>query len=85
MAKEVLHLQIDHGKPGMYKEVEPFLNEIGIIDLTSVSKNQWRQKVISFILEKNRTELLEKVKKYKKLNYKEICQESLKENNISTV
>ena len=61
----------------LWSEVTEHLTELGLElnDLTSLSKVQFRSKLKAAITEKNRLDLLEQIKSYKKFDYWEIKDE----------
>lgn len=75
LGREVYDLQVGNSL-GIVAELQEHLDKIGITDLTSVNKYQWRKIVRKYILEANKNSLLESVKKYKKLKYEEFSLES---------
>ena len=79
LARNILDEQVRLAVPGLYKQCEPYLMEMGIsgiVNLQALSKWQMKIKVKKFIARKNCTELLEKSKKYKKLDYHKLSNET---------
>ena len=74
LAREVYDLQVEHGG-GLHDEVEEHLSNLGVTDLRSVSKWQWRKCVKKYIFNLNKTQLLEDIKRYKKLDYDVLSKE----------
>ena len=74
LGRECYDLQVANSL-GMVAELQEHLDKIGIVDLTSVNKYQWRKTVRKYIIEANKKSLLESVKQYKKLNYEEFLSE----------
>ena len=64
LANEVYELQVEHGG-GLLNELEEHLHTIGVTDLRSVSKWQWKKVVRQYISNLNKTQLLEDIKGYK--------------------
>ena len=75
VARSVFDIQVKENL-GLYLELKDHLKQLGIIDLQSVSKWQFRRKVKSYIFEKNKSELLTKIKGYKKLNWEQLSHET---------
>ena len=70
LAKEILKKQKENGWPGLYLECQNHLEEIELEeDPTLLSKNQWKKLVKEKVHVKNKNDLLEEVKKYKKLSH----------------
>ena len=55
--------------PSVVNEVEEFLNDWNVRDYANMSKNQFRQTVKDILYIKNRNDLLDWTKKYRKVNY----------------
>ena len=66
----------------LFKEVEPHLRDIGVSDLADISKGIWKRRVMKYVREKQRRELLEEVKNYKKLKHEELCKEKFEEKSF---
>ena len=76
LAKEVYTIQKENSYPGLVKESEQYLIELGIdSDPGSFSKWQFKKLVKSKIHEKNKADLLNQIKSYKKLNYETMVHE----------
>ena len=60
--------------PGIISYCKEHLDIIGIT--TEVSKSQWRRKIKNYIMELNKTKLLEEARSYKKLDYNEMSTET---------
>ena len=58
--------------PSVVNEVEEFLNDWNVRDYANMSKNQFRQTVKDILYIKNRNDLLDWTKKYRKVDY-ETC------------
>ena len=71
VAREVFDIQEADSDsfPGLVKELEPYLIKLGNPDPKTYTKYQWKRKTKYFVREQNRNQLLEKMKKYKKLDY----------------
>ena len=76
LAKEILEIQARNSLGGIYKECEEFINKIGQLKLNTMSKYQWKKEVGRFIDTKNRNDLLQDIKKYKKLDYEQFAKET---------
>lgn len=75
LAREILEVQAKNNLPGLVEECREVLAEFGVTDLEVYSKSQWKKLVREKINEKNKNELLEEVKKYKKLSYEQLSKE----------
>ena len=60
----------------MFNEISDHLTNIGADDVHYVSKNVWKKRSKNYIRELNRAQLLEDIKKYKKLDYNEMSKET---------
>ena len=76
LARNIFDEQVRLSLPGLYKQCEPYLIEMGIVNLQALSKWQMKSKVRKFIARKNRTELLQKSQKYKKLDFLKLSNET---------
>ena len=74
LAAEVFSLQVTHSLPGLATQIKEHIQNLGI-NPVSVSKRVWKKKVYNYINTLNREQLLSNIKKYKKLNYNDFCQE----------
>ena len=68
-------MQKEKSLPGLFKEVKDDLDKIGVDDLKSVSKNVWKKRVKEYVNDKQRSELLDDMKRYKKLDQDELANE----------
>ena len=68
LAREVRDLMCLHDNPGLAREVVPVLEEFGITDIYAYSKYQFRKLIKSKIIEKEKRELLERARQYKKIS-----------------
>ena len=72
-------------------EVKEYIEDMGIHNPVLLSKWRWRKQVKIYINSKNRKNILENIKKYKKLNYDDFYREEFKrkdyfyEYNLETV
>merc|ERR1711954_125743 len=64
--------------PSLVTEMKEHLASLGVSDLKSISKNMWRSKVKKYVTNLNRNQLLEDMKRYKKLNFEECEKEEFK-------
>ena len=64
--------------PSLRDEIETFLNEHQIVDVTQYSKNNWKAFVKEKIISKNRQSLLEMAKNLKKADYFSLACEDFK-------
>ena len=75
IGRTVIDIQIDQNI-GLFRELKEHLTHLGIHNLQSVSKWQFRKTVKNYIFEKNKSELLSQIKGYKKLSYEELSRET---------
>ena len=75
IARTVFDIQVEQNL-GLYKELEDHLTSLDFNNIQSVSKSKFRKSVRKYIFDKNKSELLNKVKGYKKLNFSELSQET---------
>ena len=81
LGKEFLDLQInDKSLGGIYYECEEHLMKLGNPNLTSISKARFKRMVRNYIDDKNRQDLLEDIKQYKKLSYEKLKDEKYERN-----
>ena len=62
--------------PGLVREVENHVLKMGIRNLAGMTKWTWKRLVKLYIFEKNKNEITEMTKKYKKICYNEIASDS---------
>ena len=60
---------------GIYREVEEHLGAIGVSDLRSVTKHHWKKTVRKYTVNLNKSQLLDDIRKYKKMKYDELVNE----------
>ena len=78
LAKEVLMIQREKNLPSVFKEIEDHLNKVGAEEVQFVSKTVWKKRIKRYVRELYRNQLLEDIKKYKKLNFEECEKEEFK-------
>ena len=61
--------------PGLVSECEKYLIEWNLTNITQYSKRQWKSAVQSRIYDKNRNQILEWIKQYKKIDYNNCVRE----------
>ena len=71
LGREFFDIQMESSHPSLITEMREHLESLSVPDLKSISKNMWRSKVTKYVINLNRTQLLEDIKRYKKLDYKE--------------
>ena len=81
LGRDFYDLQKARSLPGLFMEVQEDLENIGINDLKIVTKTVWKKRVSEYIHNKQRNELLEDIKKYKKLNYEVMSKEKFERKN----
>ena len=74
LAAEIFSLQVEHSLPGLATQIEEHIHKLGISPMNS-SKRFRKKKVANYINTINREQLLGKIRKYKKLDYDQFCQE----------
>ena len=75
LGRDVYDLQVANSL-GIFSECKEHLEKIGISDLTTVNKYQWRKIVKRYISKANKSSLLDSMKSSKKLNHDELASES---------
>ena len=76
LAKEILNIQIEEKLQGLASECSSFLCELKIYnDPLFFSKSLWNKQIKSKIHEKNRSELLNRIRSYSKLEYSKFVNE----------
>ena len=75
LAHQFLVIQERLNFPSLKDEVQEFLAEFEVFDVTKFSKKRWKVFVNDKILQKNRNFLLEGIKKYKKLDFNSLSLE----------
>ena len=75
LAKEIFDLQRENCLPGYVSECDDILNGLEIGDPRFYSKNQWKKLVKEKVHDKNKSDLLNMVKTYKKLDYDQLKEE----------
>ena len=79
LASEVLKVQ-QRLELGLWAEILQFMRDLNIEvrELYELTKQQWKSRVKEAIIEKNKSDLLQAIKSYKKLNYNELKDEEFK-------
>ena len=75
LVKEIFEVQKSLDLPGLVKECLDIMNKAGINDVESYSKNQWKNTVDKLCKQMNEDDLLDQIRKYKKLDFDELKQE----------
>ena len=75
LAKEIAMTQIKFKYPGQVNEYQELITKYNLPELRNQSKLEWKRLVQNTLKEYNKTTLLTKIKKYKKLEYKELGKE----------
>ena len=73
--------QSERSLPGLYLEVKEHLDNMKVTNLQTISKRAFKKVSGKYIKQKDTSELLESVKKYKKLNYDDLSQSEMKRKN----
>ena len=82
LAKEIFDLQKENALPGLVSECDSFMTDLGIDnDPTVYTKNQWKKLVKGKVNLKNKNDLLNMIKSYKKLDYDKIVNEDYGEKS----
>ena len=69
LAKEVYNLQTQLNLPGLVSECQEFLRDHELVDIQKFNKYQWKRKIKQIVLDKNKDDLIEMSRKYKKINF----------------
>ena len=69
LAREIFEVQKRLNLPGLFQECQEFLIKFGITKIESFSPFQWKNVVKKNIAEMNRTDILNQMKKSKKMSY----------------
>ena len=75
LAGELFHLQLSRNIEGIVTEMSAHIKKIGIHNPSNISKNIWKRKVDDYITDKNVNDILEDVRRYKKLDFEELSKE----------
>ena len=77
LAKTIAEVQELNSYPGLISECKSSLADLGlsVADPKDYSKNAWKKMIRKKIFEENRRQLLEDMKKYKKIKYDELKEE----------
>ena len=75
LAYQVYEVQCRLNLPGLLEECQPYLVRFGIMRLEGYNKPQWKKMINSKMAEINKSELLEKMDKYKKLDKTKLGEE----------
>ena len=76
LAREFFETQKSYHLPGLLTECRDFLIKYEIKNFQTYSKQQWKRCIKDCILRENEAELHEKVKTYKKLDFKDFSSEN---------
>ena len=76
LGRDVHDLQVSQSLPGLASSLQEHLTALGVVDLTMISKWQWKSITKKYVLKLNRIHLLGSIKKLKKLNHEELSNES---------
>ena len=91
LAGEFFQLQLQEEAEGITSECKEHVRKMGNINPRETSKQLWKKRAKKYIEEKNKLELLEEIKKYKKLHYEDMSKETFErkayfhENNLEDV
>ena len=69
LAYEVADIQAKLSFPGLVQECQTLIEKFELPDISKLSKAQWKKSVNQKIREKNRMDILERSKKYKKIEF----------------
>ena len=78
LSYKIMKIQENFKWPSLRDEIQPFLNEFEIVDVTLFSKIHWRRFVSDKIKQKNRLFLLDIAKNLKKVDYFTVACEEFK-------
>ena len=75
LAKEFYLAEKKNSYKGIISKCEKYLSEWGITNVNLYTKYQWKRAIQYRLYKKNRAQLLEWIKQYKKLDHQTCCQE----------
>ena len=80
IARDLYESQLKHedGVSSLVTECAPFLREFGIQNIRAFSKHQYKTLIKKKIHERNKSQLVEMSRKYKKIDFSEICEDNFK-------
>ena len=78
LAFEITETQEKLSYPGLVKECNTLIEKYDLPDLKIMTRLQWKRAVTKKTLETNKTDLLEKIRKYKKIDFQTLSSENLK-------
>ena len=81
LAGEFFQLQQEEEIEGLVSDCKEHVVKMGNLVPKDTSKRIWKSKTILYIKEKNRNDLLNNIKGYKKLNYAELNEETFERKN----
>ena len=91
LAGEVFKLQLEKNIDGLVTDCKEHILKMGNTNPKEVSKYMWKKRTRLYVTEKNKNDLLEDIKGYKKLDYNELSKENFErkkyffEQNIDDV
>ena len=77
LARNMYEYQVSHNI-GLVKEMETPFRDAGINDIQSYSKGQFKQIMKNHFFKKNKNDILSFSRKYKKVNYDDLCNDDFK-------
>ena len=83
LAGQIFLVQVERDL-GIVKELKEHLEKMGNINPREVSKMVWKRKTKQYIEEKNRKDLLQEIRNYKKLDHDELAEEKFERKKYFT-
>ena len=75
LAGEFFQLQVERNISGLVTEMNEHIQILGNPNPKNVLKGIWKRKIDSYITEKNKNDVLNDIRKYKKLDFEELSKE----------
>ena len=76
VARSIFEEEVQNSRPGLYQTCQEHLSSMGISDLKSIPKPYFKKVVKKYIFARNQKQLLDEIRKYKKLSYDQLSQET---------
>ena len=76
LARIIFEEQVQKSMPGLYQICEEHLLNMGVNDLKLISKWHFKKVVKKYIFDRNRSQVLDEIRSYKKLSFDQLSQET---------
>ena len=76
LGRIILDIQVSKDLPGLHRELKEHLDRISVEDIHMIPKSVWKRKVKDYITEINQRELLDDIRRSKKLDFEKMSKES---------